>query len=109
MTDIVERLLAGTGGGKHWMELHEKAAAEIASLRSQLADMERERDVSRGNAAMHMEAARNLAVQLEAAQAKAELYDWIRSAAPEDTRPALMATTCEQFDAAIHKAREQSK
>jgi hypothetical protein len=40
----------------------------ISDLRHQLQDMERERDVSRGNAAMHMEAARGLVVQLEAAQ-----------------------------------------
>jgi hypothetical protein len=33
MTDVVERLLAGTGGGKHWMELHEEAASEIKRLR----------------------------------------------------------------------------
>ena len=36
MTDIVERLKAGTGGGKHWMELHEEAAAEIERLRAAL-------------------------------------------------------------------------
>jgi hypothetical protein len=34
MTDVVERLLAGTGGGKHWMDLHEEAAAEIVRLRA---------------------------------------------------------------------------
>ena len=34
MTDIVERLLAGAGGCKHWMELHEEAAAEILRLRA---------------------------------------------------------------------------
>jgi hypothetical protein len=42
---------------------------DVADLRHQLQDMERERDVSRGNAQMHMLAARDLAVQLEAAQA----------------------------------------
>jgi hypothetical protein len=41
MTDIVDRLLAGTGGGKHWMELHEEAAAEIRRLRTDAAKSER--------------------------------------------------------------------
>jgi hypothetical protein len=33
MTDTVDRLLAGAGGGKHWMELHTDAANEIKRLR----------------------------------------------------------------------------
>ena len=50
----------------------------IVDLRNQLQDMERERDIAQGNAQMHMEAARDLAVQLEAAQADAERYRWLR-------------------------------
>jgi hypothetical protein len=42
---------------------------DVADLRHQLQDMTRERDIAQGNAQMHMEAARELAVQLEAAQA----------------------------------------
>ena len=30
---LFERLRAGTGGGKHWMDLHEEAANEIERLR----------------------------------------------------------------------------
>ena len=37
MTDLIERLRAGTGGGKHWMDLHTEAADEIERLRSYLA------------------------------------------------------------------------
>lgn len=33
MSDIVERLIAGSGGGSHWMELHREAAEEIKQLR----------------------------------------------------------------------------
>lgn len=36
MSDIVERLLAGTGGGKHWMDLHEEAADNIKALRERV-------------------------------------------------------------------------
>jgi transcriptional regulator NrdR family protein len=36
MDDLVKRLLAGTGGGKHWMDLHEEAADEITRLRAKL-------------------------------------------------------------------------
>lgn len=36
MTDVVERLLTGTGGGKHWMDLHEEAAGEIQQLRTRV-------------------------------------------------------------------------
>jgi hypothetical protein len=36
MSDLIERLLAGTGGGKHWMELHEEAATRIKELESRL-------------------------------------------------------------------------
>jgi hypothetical protein len=39
MTDgktLIERLRAGTGGGKHWMLLHEEAANEITLLRAEL-------------------------------------------------------------------------
>lgn len=36
MSDVVDRLLAGTGGGKHWMDLHEEAAHEITRLRNLL-------------------------------------------------------------------------
>ena len=39
MTDIVERLKAGTGGGKHWMELHEEAAAAIVRLCAMLGNV----------------------------------------------------------------------
>lgn len=35
MTDIIERLRAGTGGGKHWMDLHNEAADEIERLRAE--------------------------------------------------------------------------
>jgi hypothetical protein len=84
-----------------------QAAKELDSLRSQLADMERERDVSRGNAQMRMEAARGLAVQLEAAQADAERYRWLRA------NPTFLGWEHDfradevdaAIDAAIHKAR----
>jgi hypothetical protein len=33
MSDLIERLRAGTGGGKEWMELHKEAADEIEQLR----------------------------------------------------------------------------
>ena len=33
MSDLTERLRAGAGGGKHWMELHTEAANEIDRLR----------------------------------------------------------------------------
>lgn len=46
MADIVERLRAGTGGGKHWMELHEEAAAEIERLRLSLSEALAERDAA---------------------------------------------------------------
>lgn len=36
MTNLIERLRAGTGGGKHWMDLHEEAADEIENLRAAL-------------------------------------------------------------------------
>ena len=36
MDDLVKRLLAGTGGGQHWMDLHEEAADEITRLRAKL-------------------------------------------------------------------------
>ena len=36
MDDLVKRLLAGTGGGKHWMDLHEEAAARIVKLERSL-------------------------------------------------------------------------
>ena len=36
MDDLVKRLLAGTGGGKGWMDLHEEAADEITHLRAKL-------------------------------------------------------------------------
>lgn len=36
MTDLIERLRAGSGGGKHWMELHTEAADEIERLRGWL-------------------------------------------------------------------------
>lgn len=35
-TDVVERLLAGAGGGSHWMELHREAASAIQSLREEV-------------------------------------------------------------------------
>lgn len=35
-TDVVERLLAGAGGGSHWMELHREAAGTIQSLREEV-------------------------------------------------------------------------
>lgn len=35
-TDVVDRLLAGAGGGSHWMELHREAAATIQSLRGEV-------------------------------------------------------------------------
>lgn len=36
MTNLIERLRAGTGGGKHWMDLHTEAADEIERLRGWL-------------------------------------------------------------------------
>lgn len=36
MSDVVDKLLAGAGGGKHWMDLHEEAAHEITRLRNLL-------------------------------------------------------------------------
>ena len=33
---LVERLRAGTGGGKHWMDLHTEAADEIERLQAAL-------------------------------------------------------------------------
>jgi hypothetical protein len=107
-----------------------QAAKELDSLRTRLTDMERARDVSRGNAAMHMEAARNLAVQLEAAQATphedAMRYRWIAAECSSSTdhggkswsihisgEPPKYHDSEDHFDAAIdaaiHKAREQSK
>lgn len=40
LADLVERLLAGTGGGKHWMDLHEEAAGAIQQLGAALAAVE---------------------------------------------------------------------
>ncbi len=37
MTDLVKRLRAGTGGGKHWMDLHTEASDEIERLRGWIA------------------------------------------------------------------------
>ena len=42
MTDIVERLEAGTGGGKHWMDLHTEAANEIKQLRAEVERLQNE-------------------------------------------------------------------
>lgn len=36
MSDVVERLMAGAGGGKRWMDLHTEAAHEITRLRAAL-------------------------------------------------------------------------
>ena len=35
--DLVKRLRAGTGGGKHWMDLHTEAADRIEGLEAKLA------------------------------------------------------------------------
>jgi hypothetical protein len=97
---------------------------DVADLRHQLQDMERERDVSRGNAQMHMEAARDLAVQLEAAQAECLLLreffaaDQAVSAAYDEVSPGLSSIPAGHGErveaaiarrvaaaAAIHKAR----
>ena len=37
MGDLVKRLLAGTGGGKPWMDLHGEAAARIEALEARVA------------------------------------------------------------------------
>ena len=37
--DLVKRLKAGTGGGKHWMELHEEDADRIGELEAKLAEL----------------------------------------------------------------------
>ena len=36
MSELIERLRAGNGGGKEWMELHKEAADEIERLREKL-------------------------------------------------------------------------
>jgi hypothetical protein len=66
---------------------------DVADLRHQLQDMERERDVSRGNAQMHMEAARDLAMQLEAAQADAERWRFVRDHATVSVDEYVWITT----------------
>lgn len=35
VSELIARLLAGTGGGKHWMDLHEEAATAITKLQSE--------------------------------------------------------------------------
>ncbi len=54
MKDLIARLRVGTGGGKHWMDLHEEAADEIERLTAErwlaiqiAADLAIERDALR--------------------------------------------------------------
>ena len=37
--DLVKRLRAGTGGGKHWMDLHTEAADRIEELEAKLKEL----------------------------------------------------------------------
>jgi hypothetical protein len=70
VSGIVERLRAGTGGGKHWMLLHEEAADEITRLtafNSSLTD--------KGNSYIVDNA--RLTAELEACRVDADRLDWL--------------------------------
>ena len=55
MTDLIERLRAGTGGGKHWMDLHTESADTIEAQAERIRVLREALEVARNGLAWYID------------------------------------------------------